>query len=185
MATEIYYLRAHGDRAEELLEAEEQFGTFAEAVDDDLHRRGGPPLPCLISFIQGKLTHSGTLYVGNKAAEGAKRVNVSKVEKLLNPIRSGAIVDLVPVHLKREVREQLRQSCLISGEAAAAVLDAIRILNPSLASEILRFELQRERVSTLPTNKKQALALEKEMLGTALSFTGMERKEIQDWSNPV
>ncbi|CAN7274145.1 hypothetical protein [Mesorhizobium caraganae] len=82
MTTEIYFLRSLGGRGEELLEAEEYYGYFAEAVDDDLHRRGGPPLPCLLSFTQGKITHSGTLLVGNKAAAGSKRVNISKIRKL-------------------------------------------------------------------------------------------------------
>ena len=49
MASEICFLRRSRDRADEVLEAEERLGAFAEAVVDDLKRRR-PPLPCLMSF---------------------------------------------------------------------------------------------------------------------------------------
>jgi hypothetical protein len=184
MGTEIYHLRATGGRGEELLEAEERNGVFAEAVDDDLHRRGGPPLPCLMTFTQGKITHFGTLYVGNKAAEGAKRVNVSKLERLPVAIRSADIVEALPQRLKGTVRDQFRRSCLISGEAAEAVLDVIREIDPGLAMDIARFEIERLRVAMLTPQKREALAFEKEMVGTALSFSGIDRREMQDWSLP-
>lgn len=184
MALEIYHLRAIGDRGEELLEAHEQFGYFAEAVDDDLHRRGGPPVPCLMTFTSGKVTHSGTLYAGNKAAEGRKRINIGKVVQLRPPIRTAEIVDLVPAKVKASIREQFRSNGLIRGLAAEVVLEAIRKLNPELAREIDRFEIARERVSALPRKKREALAFEKEMVGTALSFSGIDRRELQDWSMP-
>ncbi|MFB0875982.1 hypothetical protein ACETPF_20530 [Sphingobium sp. sgz301304] len=184
MALEIYHLRAIGGRGDELLEAHERYGYFAEAVDDDLHRRGGPPVPCLMTFISGKITHSGTLYAGNKAAEGQKRVNISKVGGLRPPIRAGEIVDAVDPMFRATVRDQLRKSCMISGSAAEALLEAIREIDPALAMEIDRFEIERARVSSLPSNKREALALEKEMVGTALSFAGIDRREMQDWTMP-
>jgi len=184
METEIYHLRAIGRRGEELLEAYEYKGRFAEAVDNDLYRRGGPPIPCLITFTQGKITHTGTLYVGNMAAEGAKRVNVGEVDELMMPIRSGDIVDLISDGLKGSIRDQLRQSCLIKGEAADALLEAIRELDPSLAHYIERFAVERTRVSRLPPRERTALAFEKEAVGTALSFAGFDRREMHGWSMP-
>jgi hypothetical protein len=184
MSTEIYHLRAIGERRDELLEAEERQGVFAEAVDDDLRRRGGPPLPCLMTFTSGKITHSGTLYVGNKAAEGAKRVNISGVEQLITPLRSAEIVELAPDGLKAAVRDQLRRSCLIHGDAAEAVLEAIRVLDPLLAQHIERFEIERVRVGRLPRNVREALSLEKETTGTALTFAGIDRREMRGWRMP-
>ncbi|MDF1835990.1 MAG: hypothetical protein P1U62_14095 [Alteraurantiacibacter sp. bin_em_oilr2.035] len=184
MGTEIYHLRAIRERGEELLEAKERYGMFAEAVDDDLHRRGGPPLPCLMTFTSGRITHTGTLYVGNKAAEGAKRINISDVDELIGPLRTGDIVELVPDGLKSTVREQLRRSCLIRGEAAEAVLEAVRQLDPPLASYIERFEIERVRIARLPRSTREALALEKESVGTALAFAGIDRREMHGWTMP-
>ncbi|WP_434725567.1 hypothetical protein [Mesorhizobium sp. RIZ17] len=152
MTTEIYFLRSLGGRGEELLEAEEYYGYFAEAVDDDLHRRGGPPLPCLLSFTQGKITHSGTLLVGNKAAAGSKRVNISKIRKLVEPIRTALlVVGLASAQHRRSLQEQLRRSGLIAGDTAVALLEAIHLIAPSLAIEIDRFECDRERIALLPS----------------------------------
>ena len=55
MALEAYHLRVVGARGDELLDAHGEYGRFAEAVDDDLRRRGGPPLPCLITFTSGRI----------------------------------------------------------------------------------------------------------------------------------
>ena len=184
MGTEIYHLRAIGDRGAELLDASERYGVFAEAVDDDLHRRGGPPLPCLMTFTSGRITHAGTLYVGNKAAEGAKRVNISDVDELIGGLRTADIVELVPDGLKSAVRDRLRRSCLIDGDAAEAVLEAIRVLDPALAQHIHRFEIERVRVGRLPRNVREALALEKETTGTALAFAGIDRGEMRGWRMP-
>lgn len=185
MAFEIFHLRIIGNRGAELLEAHEEYGRFAEAVDDDLHRRGGPPLPCLMMFTSGRITHSGTMYAGNKAAEGRKRINISKVEALGAPIRSADIVARIPGRLGSNVRDQLRSTGLIDGAAAIALLEAIRELDPRLAAEIDRFEAERTRIATLPARKREALAFEKEMIGTALSFSGIDRRELQNWSMPA
>lgn len=185
MATEIYHLHAIGERGEELLEAEEYQGMFAEAVDNDLGgRRGGPPLPCLISFKQGRITHYGTLYVGNKAAEGAKRVNVTELSRLTTPVRTGDIVELVHDGLKSHVRDQLRRSCLIKGAAAEALLEGLRELDPPLAQHVERFEIERIRVERLPRRTRDVLALEKEAVGSALTFAGIDRREMLGWRMP-
>lgn len=183
MASEIYFLRRSRDRADELLEAEERVGAFAEAVDDDLKRRGGPPLPCLMSFTQGKITHFGTLYVGNKAAEGAKRVNISDVEERA-PIRTAALVELLPVRMQNVLREKMRRGGLIVGSQAHALIDAIRTFDPALADDIDRFERERGRVAALPERTRNALAIEKDMVGMAMSFTGLDRRELRSWSMP-
>lgn len=184
MTTEIYFLRSTRERGDELLEAGERFGSFAEAVDDDLHRRGGPPIPCLLSFIQGKITHSGTLFVGNKAAEGSKRVNVGDIDELVTPIRTGALVDRVPAALRRGLQDRLRGGGLIDGDMAQALLEAIQLVDPSLAATIDRFERERRRIAGLSSRNKAALAIEKEMLGTALSFAGFSREEMRGWTMP-
>jgi hypothetical protein len=184
VATEIYHLRAIGERSEVLLEAQERFGSFAESVDDDLHRRGGPPIPCLMTFKQGRITHVGTLHVGNKAAEGAKRVNISDVDELPGLLRPAEIVDLVPNGLKATVREQFRRSCLIRGEAADAILEALRRIDPVLARYVDRFGIERARVARLPRNVREALALEKEAAGTALSLAGIDRRAMRNWRMP-
>ncbi len=185
MALEIYHLRAIGERGEELLDAHGEYGRFAEAVDDDLHRRGGPPLPCLMTFTSGRITHHGTLFVGNKAAEGRKRINISKVEPLRAPLRTADIVDRISGRFKASIRDSLRTSGLVEGLAALALLEAIRDLDPRLAAEIDRFEADRRRVATLPPRKREALALEKEMAGTALSFSGIDRRELLNWQMPA
>jgi hypothetical protein len=185
MALEIYHLRATGERGEELLDAHGEYGRFAEAVDDDLYRRGGPPLPCLMTFTSGRITHRGTLFVGNKAAEGRKRVNISKVEALHAPLRTADIVDRVVGRLKTHVRDRLRTSGVIAGPAALALLEAIRTLDPRLAAEIERFEFEHARVAALPPRTREALAFEKEMVGTALSFSGIDRRELQNWEMPA
>lgn len=185
MALEIFHLHVIGDRGAELLEAHEEYGRFAEAVEDDLHRRGGPPLPCLMTFTSGRITHSGTLYAGNKAAEGRKRINISKVEPLDAPIRTADIVNRIPGRLGTSVRDQLRSTGLIDGAAAVALLEAVRELDPRLATAIDRFEAERTRIAALPARKREALAFEKEMIGTALSFSGIDRRGLQDWSMPA
>ena len=185
MPLEIYHLRVIGARGDELLDAYGEYGRFAEAVDDDLQRRGGPPIPCLMTFTSGRITHRGTLFVGNKAAEGLKRVNIGKVEALLAPLRTADIVGRVAGRLKTHVRDHLRTSGLIDGPAALALLEAIRVLEPRLAAEIERFEFERARVAALPPRKREALAFEKEMVGTALSFSGIDRRELQDWEMPA
>jgi hypothetical protein len=184
MPTEIYHLRVLGERAEELLEAAGEYGRFAEAVPDDLHRRGGAPLPCLMTFVQGKITHAGTLQAGNKAAEGSRRVNISEIDEVITPLRTLDLLELVEGPQKAMLREQLRRSGLIRGDAADALLRAIRALDPQLADHLERFQIDRERIERLPGNVRQALAWEKETTATALSLAGIDRKELLRWKMP-
>jgi hypothetical protein len=184
MPTEIYHLRVLGQRAEELLEAAAEYGRFAEAVPDDLHRRGGAPLPCLMTFIQGKITHAGTLHAGNKAAEGSRRVNISEIDELIVPLRTVDLLELVAGPQKAVLREQLRRSGLIRGDAADALLSAVRALDPQLADYVERFQVDRQRIARLPDNVRRALAWEKETTATALSLAGIDRQELLRWRMP-
>ncbi|MER8651196.1 MULTISPECIES: hypothetical protein [unclassified Mesorhizobium] len=184
MKTEIYFIRAIGKRGEQLLEAVDRNGYFAEAVDDDLHRRGGPSLPCLMSFKNGRITHFGSLFVGNKAAEGSKRVNVRDLRRLDTEIRTAHLVELISPRFQRRVQERLRSSGLIADEAATILTEAIRSLNPSLARQIERFAQDWGRINALSRREKHALAVEKEMVAAALSFAGIDRDELRDWSLP-
>jgi hypothetical protein len=184
MPTEIYHLRVLGERAEELLEAAGEYGRFAEAVQDDLHRRGGAPLPCLMTFVKGKITHVGTLQPGNKAAEGSRRLNISEIDQLITPLRAVDLLELVAGPQKTVLRQQLRQSGLIGGDAADALVSAVRALDPQLADYVERFQVDRERIAKLPHNVRQALAWEKETTATALSLAGIDRKELLRWKMP-
>lgn len=184
MKFEIYVIREIGGRADDLIEAEQQRGYFAEAVHDDLHRRGGPRLPCLISFTSGQVTHVASLSVGNKAAEGRKRVNVREVRELSIPLRISALVERITSPDKVRVQDRLRQGGLVSGDAAQKLLNAIGHFDPDLARRIGRFALDQARIDALPEQEKRALALEKEMVAAALEFSGLDKTELTDWRLP-
>lgn len=181
---EIYVLKSGRERWEELAEAKEWKGYFAEAVDDELHRRGGPPLSCLISFIQGKITHVGTLVPGNRAAEGRRRINVSEVKELIEPLRTAELIEHAGAGQQSALQTVLRSGGLVDGDLAMTLLGAIRQVDPRLADEIDRLERNRRGVRNLPPREKAALAIEKEMIGTALSFARIGRSELLGWRLP-
>lgn len=184
MDIEIYVLRSGWDRFDDLMNATAERGFFAEAVDDDLHRRGGPRLPCLIGFSPGELSHFGSLSVGNKAAEGRKRVNVSGADELPFPLRIAQLVDAITAPHKTEVQTKLRQGGLIGATAAKKLLDSIRRINPELANAIEQISLEQARIEALPDQMQNALALEKEMVSAALEFSGIGKAAVTTWHLP-
>ncbi|MBD8066985.1 hypothetical protein IC608_16055 [Devosia sp. PTR5] len=184
MDIEIFILRSDWDRFDDLMNATAERGFFAEAVDDDLHRRGGPRLPCLIGFSPGELSHFGTLSVGNKAAEGRKRINVSGADELPVPLRITGLVDAITAPHKTEVQTRLRQGGLIRTTAAKKLLDVIRKINPERASAIEHLSLEQSRIEALPDRVQNALAIEKEMVSAALEFSGLGKAAVTNWHLP-
>ncbi len=180
-----YVLRLTPDRAEELLEGADEYGSFPEAVPDFEHSRSAP-LTCLVCVGGGAITHVAAARRGMRAAVGVRRLNVGPMVELTTPIRRRALLDAVPPRYRRHLAKRLKKGGLVPPATFAAAATALMDLAPDVRFALNRFSAdRRQRLAKLSRKERRSLALQKDALATAMTIAGIDRSPLQDWEPPI
>ena len=171
------------NRMTSFLQCIEEDQPFAEPVGDFQHSRN-VPLICFVVSAR-KLTHIGIGRRGTRAGTGLRRLNIDRVEEFASPLSVQRIINRLPKRNAASVRKRFEASGLLTEKGFAAVIKAIRQLEPKASVLLDRFSQTRtERIQRLSPRVKANLAQQKEAVLTALSIARLRRAAVQEWSPP-
>ncbi len=135
-----------GNRRVVLLDAIRHDDIVAEAVPDFDHSRNAP-LIAFLGFQPGAITHISGARRGVRAATGLRRLNLSEVFKLPQPVDSHKILDAVPVRVRRHAATRFANGGLLPPATFRAVVEALRGLSEASRPLLDRFSEARRRTS--------------------------------------
>jgi hypothetical protein len=154
---------------------------FAEPVPEFKHSRN----TSLICFVlsDGSITHLAQGKRGFRAGTGLSRLNIDDGISLNSFIPAKAIIKHVPQRVKKWVRQCFKNGGLLTPKSFEAVVDAILHLSPETKPLLARYSSERANIiRNMPLKTRQALAIQKESVATALSIAGFERGPLQQWA---
>ncbi|WP_339762997.1 hypothetical protein [uncultured Sulfitobacter sp.] len=168
-------------RYEELLHELEIREFFAEAVPDFAFSRRQALVAIVVSPAK-EVTHIGRAKKGVKAGTNLRRLNLLDLIELDVPLSLHDLLDNVPNRVRHKAKEILQNGGLLAPKAFLGVVDAIVSLRPEAAETLERFSTTtRQRLRELSNEETQALALQKEAVATALSFSGLQLEPLAHW----
>lgn len=177
-----YILRLSAKRVEDFEWALSIDGRFAEAVDEFYFSRR-QTLLCLVVNSSGTITHIARATRGVRAATALRRLNVTDVYELREPIASRRIVHAVSNRVRHWVTEKFSTGGLLSPKSFEEVIDAIRNISSETRPILDRFSREaRTRFARLSIESRTSLAYQKESIATALFVSGMDRSVLADWT---
>jgi hypothetical protein len=168
------------DRMATFLSCIEEGQRFAEPVPDFQHSRNAP-LVCFV-ICNGKITHIALGRRGNSAGTGLRRLNFDKAEDLAAPISVDRVINRLPPKIRASAKKRLRLGGLLTEKGFAAVVEAMRRIEPKSGSLLERYSTARaERIERLSSRARESLACQKEAILTALSIADITRDSLQEW----
>lgn len=169
------------DRMTTFMECVAEERAFAEPVADFQHSRTAP-LVCIV-VSERKLTHIGLGRRGARAGTGLRRLNIEKSEKLTQPISVKKLLKRLPKRYAPSVGKRFRSGGLLTEKGFAAVVEAIREIEPQASTLLDRFsEARARRIGRLSAKTRDNLAQQKEAVLTALAIAGVSRDSVQEWT---
>ncbi len=176
-----YVVNFTTDRYEELLDELDEREFFAEAVPDFIFSKR-QALVVIVVSPANDVTHIGRAKKGVKAGTNLRRLNLLDLIELEVPLSLQDILDKVPNRVHRKAKEIFKNGGLLTPKAFLGVVDAIVALRPETADSLERFSTTtRQRLSELSRKETRSLALQKEAVATALSFSGLELEPLAHW----
>lgn len=160
------------------------YSEFSEPTKDFSYSRN-LPLTCFLINKSGYIFAVALGKRGISAGTALRKVNLRDVTFLKNPLSFDDVGTNVPRRLYRGVISVFKNSGLFTHKGFFAVIDSLVRLAPELESTFEKYSLHKyERIRSLTSNQRSALARQKEALNTALMIGGFERDEIQNWQPP-
>lgn len=182
-----YILNVRNDRREVLLD-ESQYSYYssnpsvAEPVAKFGHSKFAP-LIVFASFQRGFVTHIGNGRKGASAGTGLVRLNISDLKELETPISFNDILAEIPDKNKRHLEPRIQNGGLLTPSTFEAFIDVFTKLSPESRDRIERFSATRKRlIAGTPSKSKTNLAIQKETIATALKLSGLDSREVLQWS---
>lgn len=158
---------------------------FAEPVPEFVHSRS-VRLVCIVCDVEGRVQYIGDGHRGVRAGTGMRRLNISALTKMSAPFLLDKALELLPKVYREPVARRLLSGGVLTANQFSALADALLQGGGQLAELVARYSaLRAERIAALSPKERNQLAYQKEALGAALSFAGMERKVLQEWEPPV
>lgn len=184
-AAGLYILKVRPDRREALLSAEDSIygpATAAEPVPKFSHSRSAA-LIVLACFEDNRITHLGEARKGASAGTKLVRLNMQKLEAVEPPIRFSKIYSHLPKKYQKHFKNAVTKGGLVPHKTALAVVAVLEKLDPALAEKLARLSSRRTRqILALGPQRRRNLALQKEALSAALEITGINSREVLEWT---
>jgi hypothetical protein len=155
---------------------------FAEPVPEFSHSRN-VPLVCFLSLKDGYLTHLGEGARGLRAGYALRRLNISKIVKLSEPISLDDLLQRVRANVRSTVSDRISNGGLLPQASFDSFVDALIGLSPEARRAIGVFSRQRrERIGKLSDVVLERLTEQKEAVATALTIADIDRKShMRGW----
>ncbi len=154
---------------------------FAEPVDEFQHSRS-VPLVCIFASSHGHITHIGLGHRGTSAGTEMRRLNISDIHELNEPLKLEGFLETTPKMHQKRLAERFRAGGKVSDKAFDVLIEAMVGARPELLPRLAKFRTaRRARIAALSARAKTILAEEKEAIGTALAMSGIDRNAIGAW----
>lgn len=155
---------------------------FAEPVPEFVHARAA----ALVAFVtdqRGAVTCLGQARRGIRAGSGLRRLNITGVVRLPTTLPRSRLVRQVDKRIRRYVDDYLRYGGVLPPKSFRSLVDAVLELAPPTRPILGRFGSDRmAAIARLGTERRRALAYQKEAVLTALSAAGIDKSVVQSWS---
>lgn len=156
--------------------------SIAEPVGRFNHSRNAPLL-VFGCFQDGKVTHVAEGRKGASAGTGLVRLNLTDLTELNAPISLKKIEKKLPTRVRRHFQDRAKSGGLLPPQTFRAVVDVLIQHDDSLKSRLGRFsERRRTILHRMSDHSREILAIQKESVATALKLTGLDSREVLDWS---
>jgi hypothetical protein len=111
---------------------------IAEPVPHFDHSRRAP-LIVLASFSKDSITHIAEGRKGASAGTRLVRLNMKDLEWLPKPVKFRALIDAVPLRVRRHIQDVLLDGGKLPPKSLGAVVDALLKLQPDLRNRLLAY----------------------------------------------
>lgn len=176
-----YILRLSEKRHDAFKDSFNEYGKFAEAVDEFVYTRY-LPLIVLIVTPTGRLSHIGQGRRGHRAGTGQRRLNIENLKPLSSTVNLTDVLDALQPTFRQHAERYFREGGILPDKTSTAVMEVISILAPETAEMLSIFsEQRRRRLAHLTSNERISLAYQKDTVATALYIAGMDRSSISFW----
>lgn len=143
------------------------------------------PLLVIASFTPGAITHIAAGRKGVASGTRLVRLNLSDLEELTAPVPMRRLLEALPPRSRAPVLRRLEAGGLLAPGAFQAVVSALSELAPDIAPRLARFTGERDQlVARLSAEARRALAEQKESVALAMRITGLDTRELLDWTPP-
>lgn len=157
-------------------------GWFAEPVPRISHGRGSP-LVVFVSSEEEQITHIASGRLGVNAGTGLRRLNLEGIHAPKIPLRFIDILAHAPANVRRHISGVFERGGALPPVSFSAMVDAIHELDPEISPLLARYGTQRrEAIARLSAHTVESLAAQKEAIGTALNFAGLDRSPLLEWT---
>ena len=176
-----YILRLTEKRHDAFIESFEEYGNFAEAVDEFSYSRYSPLL-VLIFTPTGQLSHIGQGHRGKMAGYGLRRLNVENLKSLSTNVNLADVLDALQAKFKHHAQRCFVEGGILPVKTFLAVIKVISKLAPETAETLTLYnKLRRDRLAHLTSKERESLAYQKDTIATAMNIAGMERSPLSMW----
>jgi hypothetical protein len=156
--------------------------SFAEAVPEFEHSRTAS-LVCFVCAASGQITHLAQGARGMQAGTNQRRLNLTAIHSLRNPVGIDALTKGVGHEIRRFVERGFTEGGLLTGKSFDAVVSILSSLSPELRDLLARYSAdRRERIGQLSNEERGALAAQKEAVNGALMIADIERRPLLEWT---
>ena len=177
-----YILRLTEKRHDAFIDSFNEYGNFAEAVDDFRYARYRPMI-VLIVTPTGRLSHIGQGRRGHRAGTGLRRLNIENLRTLSTPADLTDVLGALKPRVKQHAERYFREGGMLPDKTSKAVMEVISSLAPETAEMLsLYSEQRRRRLSHLTSKERKSLAYQKDTVATALNIAGMDRSSLSFWT---
>lgn len=155
---------------------------FAEPVPRISHGRGSP-LIVFVSSNEGEITHIASGRLGVNAGTGLRRLNLENIHTPKIQLKTTDILTRAPANVRRHISGIFKNGGVLPPKSFSAVVDAIYSIDSEISSLLTRYGTQRrEAIANLSESVIESLAAQKEAIGSALNFAGLDRSPLLEWT---
>ncbi len=175
-----YFLKLSSNRYEVFDERYEE--EFAEPVTDFTHS-SNVPLICFV-ITRGSITDIGLAKRGMRAGTNLRRLNISSIYRLENPIKPTTIIKEVNPRFKKYLAEKAKNGGLLTIKSFEEFLDIfIKIVEKEASLLLNKYSKERrEKIKHLAHSKLgSSLAQQQEAILTAMNIAGIDREQTLGW----
>lgn len=141
------------------------------------------PLIVFASFDPGFITHLANGRKGIASGTRMVRLNLSNLQELAVPIPEERLLEALPPRTRPPVARRFRTGGLLAPAGFQSVVDAVASLAPDVTGRLARFSAARaDALARFSERARDALAQQKESVGLALKFAGMDVRQLLAWS---
>jgi len=140
----------------------------------------------IASFSAGHITHIADGRKGVASGTRLVRLNLSDLEQLTAPVPIWRLLEMLPPRSRTPVLRRFERGGPLSPVAFRALVAALGQLAPDIAPRLGRFTGERDQVvAKLSDTARNALAEQKEGVALAMRISGLDTRELLDWTPPA